>query len=705
MKVRPALPLIPLLAIAVTAFIQLAPVSRVFERKTVDLLFRAYADPDKADKRIVILEVDQLSLDHYERDNISFPWPRSLYNPLIAYLNDSGVKAIIFDILFNNMSPYGEAVDARFAKAISQAGNVTLAATTRSQHSKGDRLKISQKFGLAYKGTAPLPIRRHLDSLPQPVMLQAAAALGSVSLGPDPDGVYRKVKPFTEVDGYLIPALFSAPLFMSRPEAVFTPHGLRVGEHLIPIDGDGNIWINYHGPRGTYLRISIKKAMDSALQTQEDAPPNISATLSKDLFKDAYVIIGYSAPGLFDLKPTPLHANSPGIEIQAAALDTLLNNNYLEPAPYWWSVIIAYLGAFLVAAAVIRLINVIAPIAVFLAVAVALFAIVGLAFSDGLLLNLLCIETSALVAFIGASIFRYNTEGRQRRFISEAFSHYVSPKVVAQIIAEPERLTLGGEKKELSILFTDLVGFTSLSETLSANALVNVLNQYTTLVSDVVMQRDGTVDKYIGDAVMAFWSAPIIQTEHARSCVLAALECQQKMASFRQAMLKQYGVNVAMRVGINTGMCIVGNMGSRSRFDYTAIGDAVNQTSRLEALNKTYGTSILVSEAAWKASGKVAFGRLIDYLKVKGKEIPIRAYEAMCLAGEQSDDMAFLKKHYDLAFEAYTNRQWDDVIKITEFILKQLNDGPSNILFKRAQQFRKTPPSDAWDGSYTHSTK
>jgi adenylate cyclase len=221
----------------------------------------------------------------------------------------------------------------------------------------------------------------------------------------------------------------------------------------------------------------------------------------------------------------------------------------------------------------------------------------------------------------------YATEGRQKRFIKNAFRQYLSPKVIEQLIAHPERLKLGGERRTLSIFFSDLQGFTSIAEGLDPEELTSLLNEYLSAMTEIIQDEEGTVDKYVGDAIIAFWNAPLEQPDHAERAARSAIRCQAKLSELRPAFREKIGKDLAMRIGLNTGTAIVGNMGSRSRFDYTVLGDAVNLASRLEGINKQFGTWVLASEALRNAVGDAFAAREISRVAVVGRREAVRVFE------------------------------------------------------------------------------
>jgi adenylate cyclase len=687
-----------LAATALSLAAGLLPPVQLFSLRAADLQARLFADPARADRRIVLVEIDQGSLDHFERDAIAWPWPRSLYNPLLEQCARGGAAAVLFDILFNNSSPYGEATDEEFAGAIRASGRVWLAAAS-SARGKGAG-PLDPRFTLPVAGAPPPALLREALSAPLPALAAAAAGLGSVSQAPDPDGVIRRVPPGVVHGGRFLPGLALGPLARGAAAVRFDPGRATVGRLAVPVGADGALRVRFHGPRTVYARYSAAQVIGSGIAVAEGKAPAVPA----EAFRGAYVIVGTTAPGLLDLKPTPLEPAAPAFGVHAAVLDNLLNGDFLAEAPPALSGALALALAGVVAAAVVAL-PVAAAAGVAAAGAAAAWGALALAWRAGTILDLWLAASSALLALIGAAVYRYRTEGRQRRFIAGAFSRYVSPKVVRQIIADPGRLALGGERREVTLFFSDLQGFTSISEGMSPQQLVAFLNEYTTLMADVIDAADGTIDKYIGDSVMAYWGAPLDQPDHARRAVLAALECQARLVPFCQGLVDRGGPRLVTRIGINSGPAVVGNMGSRNRFDYTCIGDTVNEASRLEGLNKAYHTLVLASESTWAAAGGAAFGRLVDRVRVKGKVQPVALYEPLAVAGAETAAQRALAAAYGEAFAAYQQRQFERALALAEAILRGADDGPAQVIAERARGFLASPPPPDWDGVFTHTSK
>jgi len=693
--------IVPLLAVALALGLGMIPGVDLLALKLGDVQRRLLADPKRADKRIVVIEVDQASLDHFEQDNIPYPWPRSLYNPLLEHCARGGAAAVMFDVLFNNLSPWGEETDAEFAAGIRKNGRVFLAAAFSSAGAAGGPL--DPRLSVKVEGTPPPELRRTAVSPPLPAISAAAVGIGSVTLRPDADGAVRRLPVGALFDGRLVPGLAFAPFTAGVKAAWFEPGRVRLGGLSVPLDDQGRLLVRFHGQRRDYRRYSAAEVITSAVAVAAGRPPAVPA----EVFRGAYVIVGSTAPGLLDLKPTPLAATAPGFEVHVAAIDNLLNGDFLAQAPSAVSAGLALAAAALVVAAVI-LLPVATGVGAVAGLVVAILALLVASYRAGWFLDPWLIGVSILLAVIGAAVRRYTTEGKEKRFIAGAFARYVSPKVVKQILADPARLALGGERRDVTLFFSDLQGFTSISEGMSPQELVAFLNEYTTLMADVITGPglDGTIDKYIGDSVMAFWGAPLPQPDHARRGLLAALACQERLRPFCDGLVARGGPRLVTRIGLNSGTCVVGNMGSRDRFDYTAIGDTVNQASRLEGINKVYGTLIIASESTWLAAPGVAFGRPLDRVRVKGKEEPVAIYEVMAPAGSETEALRALADAYAEALAAYRGRQWERTIGLANAILgARPDDGPSKVLSERASVFMTEPPPENWDGVWTLKTK
>lgn len=287
------------------------------------------------------------------------------------------------------------------------------------------------------------------------------------------------------------------------------------------------------------------------------------------------------------------------------------------------------------------------------------------------------------------------------------FEHYMSPEVVDKLIAKPEMLRLGGEKKELTVLFSDVQGFTTISERLKPEQLVDLLNVYLGAMTELIMKSGGTLDKYEGDAIMAFWGAPVDQPDNAKRACFTAIDMQKKLSQMREVWKKEGKPELITRIGLNTGEMIVGNMGSAERFDYTVMGDAVNLGSRLEGANKQYGTNIMIGEMTYLRAKDYIITRELDKITVKGKLLPVKVYELIAKKEDGiSKEMEELLNLYNEGLKAYTERRWNDGILLFSKALEiKPDDGPSKTYLERCQNYLNNPPPDDWDGVYVMKTK
>jgi adenylate cyclase len=298
---------------------------------------------------------------------------------------------------------------------------------------------------------------------------------------------------------------------------------------------------------------------------------------------------------------------------------------------------------------------------------------------------------------VAATLLNYGVEGRQRRFIKGVFRHYLSPEVIERIIENPGLLSLGGEKREITSFFSDLAGFTSISERLTPEALVSFLNEFLSEMTDIILAHGGTLDKYEGDAIIAFWNAPLNQPDHASRACRAAVACQARLAELAERWTAKAGRPLTMRVGLNSGPAVVGNMGSARRFDYTAMGDTINLAARLEGACKIYGVAVLAGEETYERVREEAAARLIDRVRVVGKRQPVSIYEIAGLRDGLAADRVRLLESFERARAAFLRREWDAAAALFGSLA---DDRPSAVYLERCRLFRETPPPADWDGVF-----
>jgi adenylate cyclase len=677
---------------------------RSLEWKSWDWRLRALADPGSASEEIVILLVDQQSLDFYEQEGLAWQWPRQLYAAVVQFCQTGGARAIVFDVLFTESSNYGLEDDIYFGMVMADADNVALAAFFSGQETivvdtTGEA--ILQQHAISLPGFSSEKIfPRNSVTLPIEEILSSARTVGNVSFPPDDDGIFRRLPLICSYQNRLYSAL---PLAVVRELCGGTlrlqPDGeISLAGRALPLDKTGRLIINYHGGVGTYRLISISDVIQSQLQIEEGLEPQIDPAF----FDDRIVLVGFSAPGLMDLRPTPFSSVYPGVEVHATVIDNLLAGDLIAPAPGWITSVMILLAALLTALAVIwprRLGFMAAGVVACLLLPIATAV---LAFRTGLWLVMIAPLAGALVTFAAGSVLNYTLEGRQKRFVKKVFQHYLSHQVIEQILKNPDQLRLGGQRRQMSVFFSDVAGFTTVAESLSPENLTELLNLYLSEMTEVIFSHGGTVDKYIGDAIVAFWNAPLEQPDHAVRACLTALDCQKRLVELRDQMRRQSGHELHMRIGLNTGPMVVGNMGSRNRFDYSILGDAVNLGARLEGACKQYGIWILMGEGTYSESRDHFESREIDQIRVVGKREPVRIYELLAHRGQLSTERRGKVARFQEGLQLYRNRKWTTAIGV----FKRLEDDPvARIYLERCEQYQISPPPEDWDGVWELTKK
>jgi adenylate cyclase len=478
--------------------------------------------------------------------------------------------------------------------------------------------------------------------------------------------------------------------FLGRPPLAITLSRLgvdeiRLGQQIIPSDHFGRLLINYLGPTGMIPTFSAAAVMEGRLPAH--------------VLKDKIVLVGATAVGIYDLRVTPFSSVCPGVEVHATVMDNLLRGKFLRPLPFALPVglvILLVLGVFM---------SLILPrLSAAWGFLFTLFLLEGyiaanyLLFRSGWQTELFYPMAEVVLVYLGITVHRFLSEERERARIRQAFESYVAPAVVHDILKHPERLRLGGERREITILFSDIRGFTTMSEELAPEALVKLLHDFLNPMSNIIINQGGTIDKYMGDAIMALFGAPLEQPGHALQACRAALEMVATLHRLNEEWKALGRPPLAVGVGVNTGVVAVGNMGSDRLFDYTAVGDNVNLASRLEGLNKYYKTSVLISQATAEAlNGGGLIIRDVDRVKVKGKVQAAGIFEVMG-DGEPSPELARFLQLYHQGLTLYRQRDWREAAGIFQSALEvRPQDGPSSLYLNLAQQYLETPPGPDWE--------
>jgi adenylate cyclase len=657
--------------------------SYLFEAKIYDQKVRLYCTAAPAD--IVLAKIDQGSIDFYSREfNITWPWPRSLYAKAIDYLTAAGARAVAMDLIFSEPSPYsGE--DEQLAAAMKKSGRVFLPLVFSDNEGGAEGL---ERFALAATPPLPrLPEREGKVTLPVPLLRDAARGLGNAQADPERDHIYRRLRHFVRRGGRAYPSFSLAVATVAAP-------GLDPASMAFAADGGVNLRFYRKDSFRTY---AIAQLIQSQVQREAEKEPAVPLAE----LKDKIVIIGATATGLLDNRATPVNASGSGFELHATAMANLLRRDFIRvfnPRLQWLLVLlaIALLNLSLSRINTLSWQLLIALVIIALALATNLFL-----FRSGIDLDFIPLFIG-LVACSGYDAYgRYQRVRREKKFIEKAFKGYMSDSLLAEIMKNPAGLHLGGEKKLVTVFFSDLAGFTSLSEKLPAEEVVRVLNIYLERMTAVIMENGGFVNKFEGDAIMAFWGAPLPDERHAERAMHAALLCQDGLQALNEEFARDGLPRLNMRVGINSGEVIVGNIGSRQRFEYTVIGDAVNLASRLEGINKQYGTAII----GGSLSGQLAAGELLlrrlDRVRVKGKNIPEEIFEVVAGRENAPPGMDRIIDSFAKGLSLYFA---GDFAAAAEIFSGLPNDPPSQV-FARRCHFLLAKPPEHWDGAWTFTEK
>ncbi len=644
----------------VAALAYLSGVFGSWDNRLSDLLYL----PHQVDPRIYIVSIDDTSLTQIGR----WPWPRSVHAELIDKLKEAGARVIAYDVNFPE--PSVEKDDQALADSIKAAGNVVL--------------PIEMQFIIS-RGQVTYDPQKVVSSIP--LIGSAAAASGHVNSPPDTDNIFRRVSlSVSGPDGKIVPS-FEAQIL----EVIGQPSLLKAAR----VDPLGRMMISFAGAPGSAYKRQTFSAVD-VLQGTRDLTP----------LKGAIVFVGATAYDLHDnlLVPTSFGLPMPGVEVHANILDTLLDRHWLSAVPSSAQAAVLVLLGLLVGLLVWKLRakwNLPLTVLIWIIVLVASLIL----FDRGWIYGILWPTVVMVLAYAAVTLERKISAEREKKQLKQAFSQYVSKSVVDSILADPGKLKLGGERKRMSVLFSDICGFTSISEGLSPEKLVELLNRYLNRMTEIVFEERGVLDKYIGDAVMAFWNAPLEQPHHAECAVRTALKMQSVLDQMN--INKDFGdVEIRIGVGINTGDMVVGNVGGDMRFDYTVIGDNVNLGSRLEALTRQYKVGVILTESTKEELNSNILCRKLDKVAVKGKKEPVVIYEAIVEVHAATAEQKKLAQDFESALEKYFERDFSGAKSSCDAVLAvSPEDFPTQNLKDRCDHFISEPPPADWVGTWVYTKK
>ncbi len=696
MRKRLAFILFGLLAAVITgiAYRQAPPALQQLDYRLKDARFRARG-PVRPDRDVVVVAIDHKSIQEMGR----WPWSREITGHLLENLSQYGAKVTALDIVFSE--PQDPVHDKALAAAVARAGNVVMGYFFRDEEQAMNPVAQLQLEGSRVKlirtaegvQSIPLPEYRSAD-LNLPALARGALDFGFFNARPDGDGLYRRAVLLLLYNGDIYPSLAMAAVSRYLGGQIMLDvrqwgvDGVRIGGLRIPAREDGTMALNYYGPAGAFRTVSAVDVLKKRLPSKA-----LAGTIA---------FVGATEIGIFDVRPTPFDPLQPGIELHATVAANALEHRFLRydgatqmlellcilTLPVLLGVVLAFMpGTF-------------AALAAFVGVTALFWGVNYLAFTRWLQdMTLIYPLLGLALTYLGSEAWRNLVVERKGRQLKKAFSNYVSPDLVKEIEKNPDSLVLGGEQRELSVLFSDIRGFTTVSENLTPPELVTLLNEYLSPMTRIVLEERGTLDKFIGDAVMALYNAPLDLPEHALHACRTAVRMLEELERLNSDFAHRGMQTLDIGVGINTGPAVVGNMGADIRFDYTAIGDAVNLASRLEGLNKYYGTHILVSEETCRQLPVGAFTlREVDRVRVKGKQQPIVMYELMLGNRE-------LLPRFEEGLERYRTRDFEKARTIFDELSAQYADGPSRLYRSRCDEYLELPPPDDWDGVYTAKGK
>ncbi len=633
---------------ALAALLSFAPLMQTLEWKTYDLRVRATTEGAPLRDGIVLVDIDEESVRRLEPLVGRWPWPRLVHGQVIDFLARAPVRAVLYDVLFTERDRRsftvadekwtGEESDRRFAEAVARAGNVVVMADAVPEPLEGAPpapplaadIPGLQRFHLAVP-----PEPRPIVVLPYDELARAARAIGHNLFVLDPDGPVRHFVPFVRAGDRPVPSgsLAAAIAADGVPTASvdLTRSTLRAGTHQMPVieqqlptfDAERRTGyralIRYGGP---FRHVSFYDLFYSEQQILGGVKPDVDPAS----LRGKTVLVGTTAPGLSDVFVVPLRGKMPGFEVHANFIDSLLTGRTMAPALARTAALVLIAAALIAAVAVVWL----GPWAGLCVALLTLGALwwMGLAlFRGGTWLPVTPSAIALALAAFGGTGYHYLVEGREKRVVKQLFSRFVSHDVYNQLLADPKRAVLGGERREMSVLFSDIRGFTTISEHSTPEQVVATLNDYFTRMVSVILAHGGTVDKFVGDMVMALFGAPVADPDHAEKAVETALAMTAELAKINEERRARGEPPLDTGIGINSGEMVAGLIGSERILSYTVIGDAVNLGSRIESLNKQYSTHIIISEHTRDRLKKRYDMRPLGEVTVKGRSRPVSIFE------------------------------------------------------------------------------
>ena len=711
-------------------FFTIEPLERL-ESKLIDERFKRrgnYEIKDSAD--VIILEITQDTYDQIPSPYNSWPWPRSVFAKIIENLTNAGVKTIGIDLVMSNMDQFDQVNDSLLFEAIRKNNNVVVAGkintasealiSESSQGSRGVITKQNENYGSLF--------------------FEADSSIGIVQVESDFDGVHRRYRPFifSFVAQRKIPSFGFALLnkYYDRHQfytSDYTDEHFNYHDKIVPRFDQTSVLVNFYGPARTFPHYKFVDVLDdNEFKTQDEIELEVELNtwddpdyglLHSGVFKDKIVIIGSTMPEDKDLLSVSISKGEQegdniiyGVEFHANIIQNIIWNDFIVKQSKSNEIVLIIIFATVIffVTSILKEIKskfhlLFEILSIFISVAGVFFVYelgVYLFTKNQYLISIISPSFSIVIGYFGSTAYHFVKERKQNQLIKGMFGTYVSKDLVNQLLADPDKLKLGGEKKNLTVMFSDIAGFTTFSEDKEPEEVVHFVNEFLTEMTEIINNNKGTLDKYLGDAVMAFWGAPIdIQHHHLYACQ-TAIQMQQKLEELNERWSKTQKHKLKIRIGINTGDVVVGNIGGEERFDYTVMGDNVNLTSRLEGANKLYNTSIMISHETYNNVKELFHARELDIIRVKGKSQPTKVYE---LIGDYDEESAKKKmndlENYFKGLELYKQKKFKEATKFFIELIEKYDDEPSKVYMKRCGIYIDNPPDEDWDGVFVMTTK
>lgn len=720
---HPAIPAILIFSLLVGWMVVSTTPIQTLELRITDALFRFRGSLELNNSPVVLVAIsDQADEEIPEM----WPWPRKYHAQLVHNLNAAGAKVIGFDVTFIQADEFNPLNDTLFARAMQSYGNVVLAGDIRTERRVGraEVVRYLPPYGL------------FLD--------QGQADWGVISYPLDPDGFVRRYQPVFNHLGQQYPSFALQLLrhYKDLDAVTFQEKGRHshLGFTRIPTFGRSGMLINYHGAANTFPVYSYEQIIDDShtlmmsdreffgIEDPEDKEygmfddPDFGLLHSGDL-EGKIVIVGATMPELQDFHPTPFAAQFPGYEIHANVIQTILDGTFLKQAPFGILILFTVLPVLLVILFTVYR-GVVAGFVSLILLTTIIGAAVAVFFTQwSMRLELLLPLTPLYLGFLSSTTWRFVTDQIEKRRVQSLFGSYVSPELVRTMIDSGEEPRLGGEESHITAFFSDIQSFSAFSEQLEPRKLVDLINEYLSAMTDIITEENGTLDKYIGDAIVGFFGAPHPVPDHAYRACIASQRMVLKQAELRQRWKKEGNKWPAMvsqmqtRIGLNTGLMVTGNMGSSTRFNYTMMGDNVNLAARCESGARSYGVFTLVTEST--VSEALRFGdecvfRYLDSTVVKGRAKPVCLYEITGLRSHLHSDVFECLALFAEGVAHYQEQRWQLALNL--FLksaelepwrpgLPGVTSNPSLVMAERCRHLKQHPPGDDWDGVYIMKTK